>query len=119
MRSPPQPASTHTSSRSKWRALRSPRRKCLWLSGCQVVRLSGCQVVRLSGCRVGVTGQLDNLTTRQPVFNTHMRSIVAAASLLLLVAATAVDPLRAFLSSLTPSARKKALFTFSDEERFD
>lgn len=48
-----------------------------------------------------------------------MRSIVAAASLLLLAAATTVDPLRAFLSSLSPSVRKKALFRFSDEERFD
>ena len=49
----------------------------------------------------------------------HMRSIAAAASLLLLSAATAADPLRAFLSSLSPSVRQKALFRFSDEERFD
>ena len=48
-----------------------------------------------------------------------MRSLIAAASLLLLVAATTVDPLRAFLSSLSPSVRKKASFVFSDEERFD
>ncbi|HVE73324.1 MAG TPA: DUF3500 domain-containing protein [Thermoanaerobaculia bacterium] len=48
-----------------------------------------------------------------------MRSIVAAASLLLLAAATTVDPLRAFLSSLSPSARRKALIRFSDDERFD
>ena len=47
-----------------------------------------------------------------------MRSIVAA-SLLLLAAATTVDPLRAFLSSLPPSVLQKALFRFSDEERFD
>ena len=48
-----------------------------------------------------------------------MRSIVAAASLLLLAAATTVDPLRAFLSSLSPVARWKATFRFGDEERFD
>jgi len=48
-----------------------------------------------------------------------MRSLVAAASLLLLIAATTVDPLRAFLSSLSPSVRKKALFIFIDEERYD
>ena len=48
-----------------------------------------------------------------------MRSIVAAASLLLLAAATTVDPLRAFLSSLSPFGRHKAVFRFSDEERFD
>lgn len=48
-----------------------------------------------------------------------MRPIVAAASLLLLAAATTVDPLRAFLSSLSPSVRQKMLFRFSDEERFN
>jgi hypothetical protein len=48
-----------------------------------------------------------------------MRSIVAAASLLLLAAATPVDPLREFLSALSPSARRKALMPFADEERFD
>ena len=48
-----------------------------------------------------------------------MRSIVALASLLLLAAAATVDPLRAFLSSLSPSVRQKALIRFSDEERFD
>jgi hypothetical protein len=50
---------------------------------------------------------------------THIRSIVAAASLLLLAGATTVDPLRAFLSSLSDAVLQKALFRFSDEERFD
>lgn len=53
------------------------------------------------------------------VDTTRMRAIVAAASLLLLVAATTVDPLRAFVSSLKPSVLRRAHFPFSDEERFD
>jgi hypothetical protein len=47
------------------------------------------------------------------------RSMIAAASLLVLAAATTVDPLREFLSALSPSARQKALIRFTDEERFD
>lgn len=49
----------------------------------------------------------------------HMRFVIAAASLLLIAAATTVDPLRTFLSSLSPAMRQKALMRFSDEERFD
>lgn len=48
-----------------------------------------------------------------------MRSIVAAASLLLIAAATAAEPLRTFLLSLSPAMRQKAAIRFSDEERFD
>lgn len=49
----------------------------------------------------------------------HMRSVIAAASLLLIAAAAAVDPLRTFLSSLSPAMRQKALMRFGDEGRFD
>ena len=48
-----------------------------------------------------------------------MRSIVPAASLLLIAAAAVVDPLRTFLSSLSPAMHQKALMRFADEERFD
>ena len=48
-----------------------------------------------------------------------MRSVIAAASLLLLTAATAVDPLRAFLSSLSSPMLTRAQFRFSSEERFN
>ena len=47
------------------------------------------------------------------------RFVIAAASLLLIAAAATVDPLRAFLSSLSPEMRQKALLRFSDGERFN